>query len=155
MPSKVAEPVVYFALFFFKYSNIYLAAPGLSCGTRDLFFLIVACELLVKACGIQFPDHGSDSGPSALGVGSLSHWTTREVPPVMYFLIFVLFPNPEHDDRVSFPQRRKKGRGPFRWKSGEGNRRSGRGGSSVRSSRLEDDDRDVAMSDVQDAPRVR
>ncbi|CAI9167072.1 unnamed protein product [Rangifer tarandus platyrhynchus] len=61
----------------------------------------------------------------------------------------------EHDDRVSFPQRRKKGRGPFRWKSGEGNRRSGRGGSSVRSSRLEDDDRDVAMSDVQDAPRVR
>ncbi|ELR49711.1 Nuclear RNA export factor 1 [Bos mutus] len=73
----------------------------------------------------------------------------------MYFLIFVLFPNPEHDDRVSFPQRRKKGRGPFRWKSGEGNRRSGRGGSSVRSSRLEDDDRDVAMSDVQDAPRVR
>ncbi|KAJ1065807.1 hypothetical protein K5549_007802 [Capra hircus] len=55
----------------------------------------------------------------------------------------------------SFPQRRKKGRGPFRWKSGEGNRRSGRGGSSVRSSRLEDDDRDVAMSDVQDAPRVR
>lgn len=61
----------------------------------------------------------------------------------------------EHDDRVSFPQRRKKGRGPFRWKYGEGNRRSGRGGSGIRSSRLEEDDRDVAMSDAQDVPRIR
>lgn len=61
----------------------------------------------------------------------------------------------EHDDRVSFPQRRKKGRGPFRWKCGEGNRRSGRGGTGIRSSRLEEDDRDVAMSDAQDVPRVR
>uniref|UniRef100_A0A8C9PF28 Nuclear RNA export factor 1 n=1 Tax=Spermophilus dauricus TaxID=99837 RepID=A0A8C9PF28_SPEDA len=60
-----------------------------------------------------------------------------------------------HDDRVSFPQRRKKGRGPFRWKYGEGNRRSGRGGSGVQSSRLEEDDGDVAMSDAQDGPRVR
>ncbi|XP_006214897.1 nuclear RNA export factor 1 [Vicugna pacos] len=61
----------------------------------------------------------------------------------------------EHYDRVTFPQRRKKGRGPFRWKYGEGNRRSGRGGSGIRSSRLEEDDRDVAMSDAQDTPRVR
>ncbi|XP_059566357.1 nuclear RNA export factor 1 isoform X3 [Myotis daubentonii] len=60
----------------------------------------------------------------------------------------------EHDDRVSFPQRRKKGRGPFRWKC-EGSRRSGRGGAGVRTPRLEDDDRDVAMSDAQDVPRVR
>lgn len=59
----------------------------------------------------------------------------------------------EHDDRVSFPQRRKKGRGPFRWKYGEGNRRSGRGGSAIRSSRVEEDDRDVAMTDAQDVPR--
>lgn len=64
-------------------------------------------------------------------------------------------PTLEHDDRVSFPQRRKKGRGPFRWKPGEGNRRSGRGGAGIRSSRLEEDDRDVAMSDAQDVPRVR
>ena len=155
MPSKVAEPVVYFALFFLNIRIFIWLRQVLVAAHGTFFFLIVACELLVKACRIQFPDHRSDSGPSALGVGSLSHWTTREVPPMMYFLIFVLFPNPEHDDRVSFPQRRKKGRGPFRWKSGEGNRRSGRGGSSVRSSRLEDDDRDVAMSDVQDAPRVR
>ncbi|XP_036908856.1 nuclear RNA export factor 1 [Sturnira hondurensis] len=61
----------------------------------------------------------------------------------------------EHDDRVSFPQRRKKGRGPFRWRCGEGNRRSGRGGTGIRSSRLEEDDRDVAMSDAQDVPRAR
>ncbi|NP_001263633.1 nuclear RNA export factor 1 isoform 2 [Mus musculus] len=61
----------------------------------------------------------------------------------------------EHDDRVSFPQRRKKGRGPFRWKCGEGNRRSGRGGSGVQSSRFEEDDGDVAMNDPQDGPRVR
>ncbi|XP_013365494.1 PREDICTED: nuclear RNA export factor 1 isoform X2 [Chinchilla lanigera] len=61
----------------------------------------------------------------------------------------------EHDDRVSFPQRRKKGRGPFRWKYGDGNRRSGRGSSSVRSARLEEDDGDVAMSEAQDGPRVR
>ncbi|XP_062051960.1 nuclear RNA export factor 1 isoform X1 [Lepus europaeus] len=61
----------------------------------------------------------------------------------------------EYDDRVSFPQRRKKGRGPFRWKYGESNRRSGRGGSGIRSSRLEEDDGDVAMSDAQDGPRVR
>ncbi|KAI2560530.1 NXF1 isoform 16 [Pan troglodytes] len=60
----------------------------------------------------------------------------------------------EHDDeRVNFPQRKKKGRGPFRWKYGEGNRRSGRGGSGIRSSRLEEDDGDVAMSDAQDGPR--
>uniref|UniRef100_A0A1D5QS92 Nuclear RNA export factor 1 n=1 Tax=Macaca mulatta TaxID=9544 RepID=A0A1D5QS92_MACMU len=62
----------------------------------------------------------------------------------------------KHDDeRVNFPQRKKKGRGPFRWKYGEGNRRSGRGGSGIRSSRLEEDDGDVAMSDAQDGPRVR
>ncbi|XP_060032353.1 nuclear RNA export factor 1 isoform X6 [Erinaceus europaeus] len=61
----------------------------------------------------------------------------------------------EHDDRVSFPQRRKKGRGPFRWKSGDGNRRSGRGGSAIRTAQIDDDDRDVAMTDAQDVPRAR
>nr|XP_030689702.1 nuclear RNA export factor 1 isoform X3 [Globicephala melas] len=69
---------------------------------------------------------------------------------------FCLLPGvKEHDDRVGFPQRRKKGRGPFRWKYGEGNRRSGRGGFVVRSSRLEEENRDVAMSDAQDVSRVR
>ncbi|XP_051822081.1 nuclear RNA export factor 1 isoform X2 [Antechinus flavipes] len=64
----------------------------------------------------------------------------------------------EHDDRVggSFPQRRKKGRGPFRWKYGETNSRPrNRGGPGPRAPRLEEDDGDVAMSDAQDGPRSR
>ena len=32
-----------------------------SCGTRD--FLAVACKLLLAACGIWFPDQGSNPGP--------------------------------------------------------------------------------------------
>ena len=43
---------------------IYLAALGLSCGMRDL---------------VPWPGIGLE--PLALGVWSLSHWTTREVPP--------------------------------------------------------------------------
>ena len=43
--------------FFFFFNLIYLAAPGLSCGTWDLRcgmqdLLVVACELLAAACGI-------------------------------------------------------------------------------------------------------
>ena len=61
--------------FIFKYLFtlfIYLAAPGLSCGTRGLQSLwkhtgslVVVCELLAGACGIQFPDQGSTPGISA------------------------------------------------------------------------------------------
>ncbi|XP_043826580.1 nuclear RNA export factor 1 [Dromiciops gliroides] len=64
----------------------------------------------------------------------------------------------EHDDRVGggFPQRRKKGRGPFRWKYGETNSRSrNRGGPGPQAPRLEEEDGDVAMSDAQDGPRTR
>ena len=61
---------------------IYLAALGLSCGMWDLCCGMwdlccgmqdlqlqhtgsssAACELLVAACGIQFPDQGSNPGP--------------------------------------------------------------------------------------------
>ena len=53
------------------YFNIYLLAVlGLSCCTRDLpsslsraGSLVVACELVVVACGIQCPDQGSNWGP--------------------------------------------------------------------------------------------
>ena len=48
---------------------------------------VVACELLVSACGIQFPDQGSNTG---LLLGSLSHWTTREVLPHSFFFFFFL-----------------------------------------------------------------
>ena len=55
-------------LFTFLYLFIYLAVSGLSCGTWDLQLqhmgsLVVACEFLVVACGIQFPDQGSNPGP--------------------------------------------------------------------------------------------
>ncbi|XP_016279071.1 nuclear RNA export factor 1 isoform X2 [Monodelphis domestica] len=64
----------------------------------------------------------------------------------------------EHDDRVggSFPQRRKKGRGPFRWKYGETNSRPrNRGGPGPRAAHPAEEDGDVAMSDAQDGPRAR
>ena len=70
-----------------------LAAPGLSCGMRDLVaacrifqfqhvdFLVAACKLLVAACmrDLVFRS-GIEPGPPALGAQSLTHWTTREVP---------------------------------------------------------------------------
>ena len=46
---------------------IYLAAPELSCGIWDL----VACP-------------GTEPRSPALGVQSLSHWTTREVPQIPF-----------------------------------------------------------------------
>ena len=38
----------------------------------------VTCELLIPASGIQFPNQKSKPRPLALGVQSLSHWTTRK-----------------------------------------------------------------------------
>ena len=65
--------------FIFKYLFIlfiYLAVPGLSCGTRGLQSLwkhtgslVVVCELLGGACGIQFPDQG------------LNLWISATEPP--------------------------------------------------------------------------
>ena len=52
--------------------HIFMALMDLSCGTQDLQ------SPLWHVGGIQFPDQGS--GPSGLGVWSLSRWTTREVP---------------------------------------------------------------------------
>ena len=68
---------ILFYLFIFKYLFIYLfiylAALGLSCGMRDL---------------VPWP--GIESGPPALGAQSLSHWTTREVPPaILEFSLYV------------------------------------------------------------------
>ncbi|XP_038620166.1 nuclear RNA export factor 1 [Tachyglossus aculeatus] len=64
----------------------------------------------------------------------------------------------EHDDRVggSFPPRRRKGRGPFRWRPHESSQRPrNRGGQGPRPPRPEEDDGDVAMSDAHEAPRGR
>ena len=75
-------PFIYLCIF--KYLFIYLAAPGLSCGTWDLHcgmrdLLVVACELFSCSMWDLVPWPGIEPGPPALGAWSLSHWTTREV----------------------------------------------------------------------------
>ena len=41
---------------------------------------------LVAACGIYFPDQGLNPGPLNWE-RSLSHWTTREVPPLVFLFV--------------------------------------------------------------------
>ena len=43
-------------------------------------FLQADILLIVAACGIQFPDQGSNLGPLHWE-HSLNHWATKEVPP--------------------------------------------------------------------------
>ena len=51
-------------------------------------FLVVACELLVAACMQDLVSRpGIDHGPPAFGAQSLTHWPTREVPRVMFYLV--------------------------------------------------------------------
>ena len=46
------------------------------------------CWVLVGACGIQFPDQGSDLGPLHWRCRqSLSHWTPREVPGYPFVML--------------------------------------------------------------------
>ena len=93
------------SLFLKNFFNIYLlAAPGLSCGTWDLCcgiqtsqllhadFLVAACGLLVAACIRDLvPQPGIESRPPALGTQSLTHWATREVPPIESLLLLLFF----------------------------------------------------------------
>ena len=59
---------------------LFMAGPGLNCSTwESFFFSLDACELLVVACGVQFPNQGLKLDPLHWE-RSLSHWTTREVP---------------------------------------------------------------------------
>ena len=74
---------------------LYLAVLGLSCNSRDLksslwhvtSFLVVACRIFscsmwTLSCGTWdlVPWPGMEPMATALGVRSVSHWTTREVP---------------------------------------------------------------------------
>ena len=60
--------------------------PGLSCSMWDL--LVAACRLLVAACMRDLvPRPGIKPRPPALGVQSLTHWTTREVPMILFLEI--------------------------------------------------------------------
>ena len=49
-------------------------------------------EILIAACGIEFPDQVSNPGPMLWGypVQHLSHWATREIPILSSFLILFL-----------------------------------------------------------------
>ena len=47
--------------------------------------------ILAAACGIQFPNQGSNLGSLQLGGQSLSHWTTREVPQSLSFQLLTLY----------------------------------------------------------------
>ena len=59
---------------------------------RHVGSLFAACTLLVAACGIQFPDQGSNPGPFVLGAQSLNHWTTKKflfaLLTIKFFLCF-------------------------------------------------------------------
>ena len=66
---------------FFKFTLLNLAVPGLTCSTQDF------------RCGVQIltwgtwdlvPCPGIKPGPPALGVQSLSYWTRREVPCLVF-----------------------------------------------------------------------
>ena len=73
------------AFFRKKYLFIWLAGSWL----QYVGSLVIACKFLVVPCGICFPDQELNPGPPALGVQRLSHWTTREVPPYYFNLLFL------------------------------------------------------------------
>ena len=52
--------------------------------------VVEACELLTGACKVLVPWPGSEPGPPAFGVLSLSHWPTREVSLSLSFFFFKL-----------------------------------------------------------------
>ena len=58
------------------------------------YFYLYIClhRVLVVACGIQFPNKGSNPGPLGLRDESLSHWTTWGVPQ-FYIFIYLVFNN--------------------------------------------------------------
>ena len=71
-----------FLLIYFGCTGSYLRHAGSL--LWHVGFLVTACELLVAACMWDLvPRPGIEPGPPALGVQSLSHWTTREVPALL------------------------------------------------------------------------
>ena len=76
-----------FLIFIKKFLYIYLYIPGLCCSKWALFFntyfyLFTCLAVLSVSCVLWYliPWPGIKPRCSALGVWSLSHWTTREVP---------------------------------------------------------------------------
>ena len=74
-----------------------MAVPSLSCGMQDLRPslhhvgpLVAACELLVAACRIKFPDQGSNPGPLHEQHGILTTGPPGKPLPT-YFTYILLF----------------------------------------------------------------
>ena len=79
--------VCFWSFFIFFRFIICLAALDLSCSASKLHLrcrasLIAACKLPAAACRIWFSDQPLN--PSPLHWGSLSYWTTREVPRSLF-----------------------------------------------------------------------
>ena len=83
--------------FFFFLIFIYLAVPGLSCGTWDLLLMaceIFSCSMQTLSCGMWdlVPRPGIEPRSLALGAWSLSHWATREVQKVVALILSCSLP---------------------------------------------------------------
>ena len=75
-------------IYLFGYAGSFLRHTGSSVtaskllavhtGSEGVFH--VAWELLVEVCKFYFPNQRLNPGPPTLGVQSLSHWTTKEIP---------------------------------------------------------------------------
>jgi len=80
-----------------------VAALGLSCISQDLRSLlqhsaslvaaceIFSCDMQILSCGMWdlVPWPGIKPRTPAMGAESLSHWTTREVPLPIYFVLYI------------------------------------------------------------------
>ena len=56
-----------------------------SCIFKIFIYLFWLCWVLVAACMRDLvPQPGVEPGPLALGVRSLTHWTTREAPVISF-----------------------------------------------------------------------
>ena len=67
--------------------NNYLMSP-LHSFLCVLSFFVVFFWLCHLACGILVPQPGTEPVTPALEVWSLNHWTAREVPCFVFFLIY-------------------------------------------------------------------
>ena len=90
---RCSLPFIYIVLIFKKLHEdlkkklMFLVVPGLSWGTQDLWSSL--CHARHFSCSmwdlVLLP--GIEPWPPVLGAQSLSHWTTREVPPEVSFRI--------------------------------------------------------------------
>ena len=90
--------LIYIRLFFYFFLIFSLAALGLSCSTRDLRSGMFSCGVQTLTCSmwtlsygmhVESSSSGIEPGPPALGVWSLTPWTTREVlagPLILFYV---------------------------------------------------------------------